>query len=252
MWVYIRCKGYKPEDLTSSYMHGYHCVVHKHQYWRLVVSQFSHIHLGHLLMNMAVLLIAGFAEGAGGSFHHLRWLLIMLVGTAAIETLTCHLLVKLGRAEGIKDRVSVLGCTGMVAGMIIPPVTIWTLVPDKLATAIQKMGYPPRVADAAFSTEFWTILACVLMVQTVIAVLMNMYFGASMIGLMAGWAIAQVGALTGEFAWVGPYSTACLGASVVALVLYGLWEERAMLAYRSTEPEYQSLTLSKETCLVEL
>jgi membrane associated rhomboid family serine protease len=204
LWLRIKQKEYDYPDVAASY----NTIVHSHQYWRLLVSQFAHIDLLHLLFNMASLWSLGIIEQIHGSAFYLRMTLVMLVITAALELAAYHVLIKVLKREqssGSLANTYVLGYSGIVFGWM----AAWALGLPGSAT-ISLLGFNGVPA--------WLYPILSLAITHIIVP------KASLIGHCSGIAAGALVGL-GAFDWVGTYWAVCLATWVAIGVVYGLVKE---------------------------
>jgi len=113
MWMLITQRRWGYDTLGTSYQK----VIIDSEYWRTIVSQFSHIDFMHLVMNMSSLWSLGFVETMPrlGKMYYIKVTLLLLVFSKVVTLGLYYCLIKVLR-RGYYRRVVSVGYSSVVFG----------------------------------------------------------------------------------------------------------------------------------------
>ncbi|GMH37424.1 hypothetical protein BSKO_05297 [Bryopsis sp. KO-2023] len=113
VWGFITHRRLGYEDVGMSYER----VVTNGEYWRLIVSQISHVEILHLVFNISALWSLGFVERTEGmgSVYYLRVTLVLLLFSEVVCLGLYHFAVKVLKREHY-TRVTAVGYSCVVFG----------------------------------------------------------------------------------------------------------------------------------------
>lgn len=95
-------------------IHYERVLVHQ-EWWRLIISAYSHLNIFHILFNMYSLWSFGFLEAYYGSLTYLKFSFILLIGSELLMLLAMYLLITFARREEQRNTYTI-GYSGVVFG----------------------------------------------------------------------------------------------------------------------------------------